>query len=66
MKTGDCIGDPTEVARIRYEDFKTNMPISEWEDVEQYNTNPGATKNRGYSFPMAYMQMNSKIDKVSS
>ncbi len=66
MDVGDRIGDPTEVSRLRYEDFKTNMPISEWEDIEQYNSNPGATSTRGFTFPMAYLQMTSGLDKVRS
>uniref|UniRef100_A0A5K3EPN3 CYTOSOL_AP domain-containing protein n=1 Tax=Mesocestoides corti TaxID=53468 RepID=A0A5K3EPN3_MESCO len=63
MMSGDRIGDPTEVARVRYEDFEPNMPISEWEDVEQFNTNPGATTNRGFTFPAGYLQMVSGLDK---
>lgn len=63
MKTGDKIGDPTEVARIRFEDFKPNFALTEWEDVQQFNTN-GGTGTRGFSFPMAMLQMTSMLDKV--
>nr|VZI19113.1 unnamed protein product [Spirometra erinaceieuropaei] len=60
---GDLIADPSEVARIRYEDFEVNYPISDWEDVMQFNDKPGATSSRGFSFPMGFMSITSELDK---
>ncbi|VDM00379.1 unnamed protein product [Schistocephalus solidus] len=60
---GDMIADPSEVARIRYEDFQVNYPLSDWEDVMQFNDKPGATSNRGFTFPMGFMCIASDLDK---
>lgn len=64
MDAGDMISDPAEVARIRYEDISPNKPISEWEDIEQYNELASMTKSRGFTFPVGYLLMASNLDEV--
>lgn len=61
--SGDLVGDPSAVARIRYEDYQKNYGIQEFEDIEQYNPASGATSSRGFTFPMGYLSLVSGLDQ---
>ncbi|MBX3461549.1 MAG: leucyl aminopeptidase family protein [Planctomycetes bacterium] len=63
MATGDRLGDPFEVSRLRREDFDFVRPRSKADDVLSCNNAPSSATARGHQFPMAFLCLASGLDK---
>lgn len=62
-ESGEVMGEPCEVTRLRKEDFEFNLPLAETEDVVQANDKPSTMTNRGHMSPAAFMITASGLDK---
>lgn len=63
MRTGDLVGDPFEVSRLRREDWDFVRPRSRADDVLSCNNLPSSGTARGHQFPMAFLCLASGLDK---
>lgn len=61
--SGETIGDPFEVSRLRREDFKCHQGKAEGDDVLQALGKPSAQSERGHQGPGAFLIMASGLDK---
>lgn len=61
--SGETIGDPFEISRIRREDFRFHEGQAEGDDVLQANNKPSSRTPRGHQGPAAFLIMSSGLDK---
>lgn len=62
--SGETIGDPFEISRIRREDFRLHEGRSEGDDVLQAVNKSSLRTERGHQGPSAFLIMASGLDKV--
>lgn len=60
---GDLWGDPSEVSRIRREDYRFIAPKTRADDVRSCNNAASSITSRGHQFPMAFLAISSGIDE---
>ncbi|CAL8105831.1 unnamed protein product [Calicophoron daubneyi] len=60
---GDKIADMVEISTIRREDYESNKPGSETEDILQCNNLPSTMTNRGHQIPGAFLILASGLHK---
>lgn len=65
QSSGELIGDPYEISRIRKEDYDHHQSKTEYEDLVQANTKPSVAGARGHQGPAAFLIMASGLDQVS-
>lgn len=63
--SGEAIGDPFEISRIRREDFLTHQGRAEGDDILQALNQPSSKTPRGHQGPAAFLIKASGLDKVS-
>lgn len=63
--SGETIGDPFEISRIRREDFLTHQGRAEGDDILQALNQPSSKIQRGHQGPAAFLIKASGLDKVS-
>lgn len=61
--SGETMGDPFEVSRIRREDFKFHEGRTEGDDLLQAVNQPSSTTARGHQGPSAFLIMASGLNK---
>lgn len=61
--SGETIGDPFEISRIRREDFRFHEGRMEGDDVLQAINKPSSRTERGHQGPAAFLIMASGLDK---
>ncbi|XP_012938616.1 putative aminopeptidase W07G4.4 [Aplysia californica] len=65
--TGDKVGDPFEISRIRREDFQAHKATSDPEaDLVSAVNNPYSRRKRGHQKPTAFLLQASGLDKHGS
>ena len=62
--SGEIMGDPLEVSRLRREDFKFHEGLAEGDDVIQAASKPSTQIQRGHQGPAAFLVLASGLDKV--
>lgn len=62
-KSGDLIGDPSEISPLRTEDFNFHRAKTYGEDLLQCNNLPSSRTPRGHQTPAAFLIMSSGLDK---
>ena len=65
QNSGELIGDPYEISRIRKEDYDNHKGKSEYEDLTQVSNNK-SDRSRGHQGPASFLIMASGLDNVSS
>lgn len=63
--SGEAMGDPFEISRIRREDFHFHEGKSEGDDIHQAVSQLSAKVPRGHQGPAAFLIKASGLDKVS-
>lgn len=63
--SGETMGDPFEISRIRREDFCTYEGRAEGDDILQALNQPSSKIPRGHQGPAAFLIKASGLDKVS-
>lgn len=63
--SGETMGDPFEISRIRREDFHFHEGIAEGDDIRQAVNQLSSKLPRGHQGPAAFLIKASGIDKVS-
>lgn len=63
--SGEVMGDPFEISRIRREDFQTHRGRAEGDDVLQALNKASSKCPRGHQGPAAFLIRASGLDKVS-
>lgn len=63
--SGETMGDPFEISRIRREDFLFHEGIAEGDDLRQAVNQPSSKLPRGHQGPAAFLIKASGLDKVS-
>jgi len=63
--SGETMGDPFEISRIRREDFDTHQGRAEGDDILQALNQPSSKTPRGHQGPAAFLIKASGLDKVS-
>lgn len=63
--SGETMGDPFEISRIRREDFRTHEGYAEGDDIRQAMNQPSSKIPRGHQGPAAFLIKASGLDKVS-
>ncbi|XP_011703642.1 PREDICTED: putative aminopeptidase W07G4.4 isoform X2 [Wasmannia auropunctata] len=61
--SGEVIGDPFEISRIRREDFLTHQGRAEGDDILQARNEPSVRTPRGHQGPAAFLIKASGLDK---
>ncbi|XP_032663447.1 putative aminopeptidase W07G4.4 isoform X1 [Odontomachus brunneus] len=61
--SGEVMGDPFEISRIRREDFRTHRGQAEGDDVLQALNKPSSKTLRGHQGPAAFLIRASGLDK---
>ncbi|XP_074100534.1 putative aminopeptidase W07G4.4 isoform X1 [Cotesia typhae] len=61
--SGDLIGDPFEVSRMRREDFAAHLSSAEGDDIKQSLNVPITRRERCQQSPVAFLIMTSALDK---
>ncbi|KAG7190674.1 hypothetical protein KM043_006752 [Ampulex compressa] len=61
--SGEMMGDPFEISRIRREDFRFHEGRAEGDDVLQAANKPSSKTERGHQGPSAFLIMASGLDK---
>ncbi|CAG5078112.1 Similar to lap-2: Putative aminopeptidase W07G4.4 (Caenorhabditis elegans) [Cotesia congregata] len=61
--SGDLIGDPFEVSRMRREDFAAHLSSAEGDDIKQSSNVPITRRERCQQSPVAFLIMTSALDK---
>lgn len=62
--SGETMGDPFEISRIRREDFHFHEGRTEGDDIYQAPPEGSKTVNRGHQNPSAFLIMASGLGKV--
>lgn len=62
--SGETMGDPFEISRIRREDFHFHEGRTEGDDIYQAPPKGSSVTNRGHQNPSAFLIMASGLDKV--
>lgn len=62
--SGETMGDPFEISRIRREDFQFHEGLTEGDDVLQSVNKSTKKTERGHQGPSAFLIMASGLDKV--
>lgn len=62
-KSGELIGDPSEISPLRKEDFDFHRSKAYGEDLLQCNNLPSSRTPRGHQTPAAFLIMASGLDK---
>lgn len=62
--SGETMGDPFEISRIRREDFSFHEGRTEGDDVLNSDKDSSGVTNRGHQGPSAFLIMASGLDKV--
>lgn len=62
--SGDLIGDPFEILRLRREDFLSFSSSGGSEDIKQGSVVPITRRERFQQSPAAFLIMTSALDKV--
>lgn len=62
--SGDLMGDPVEVSKLRREDFQFHEGRLEGDDVLQAVNKRSSQLDRGHQGPAAFLIMASGLDKV--
>lgn len=62
--SGETMGDPFEISRLRREDFRMHRGRAEGDDILQSLNKPSVTVERGHQGPGAFLVMTSGLDKV--
>ena len=65
QNSGDLIGDPYEISRIRKEDYDNHKGKSEYEDLTQVSNNK-SDRSRGHQGPASFLIMASGLGEVSN
>lgn len=63
--SGEAVGDPFEISRIRREDFLTHQGRAEGDDILQALQQLSSKIPRGHQGPAAFLIKASGLDKVS-
>lgn len=63
--SGEVMGDPLEISRIRREDFQAHRGRAEGDDILQAINKPSSKVPRGHQGPAAFLIKASGLDKVS-
>ncbi|XP_046667535.1 putative aminopeptidase W07G4.4 isoform X1 [Homalodisca vitripennis] len=63
QESGEAVGDPVDISRLRREDFTFHKGKSEGDDVFQANNEPSTRTPRGHQGPAAFLIMASGLDK---
>lgn len=58
---GDAFGDGCEVSRVRKEDYDFVRPRTKADDILSSNTAPSSVTARGHQFPMAFLDIASRL-----
>lgn len=66
VESGDLWADPAEISRSRREDYDFIQPRTKADDLLSSNNAASAVTARGHQFPMAFLQISSGLDKISS
>ncbi|XP_051169638.1 putative aminopeptidase W07G4.4 [Leptopilina boulardi] len=61
--SGEAMGDPFEISRLRREDFKTHQGQAEGDDVLQATRKPSSQSQRGHQGPGAFLIMASGLNQ---
>ncbi|XP_076240994.1 dipeptidase B [Calliopsis andreniformis] len=61
--SGETMGDPFEISRIRREDFRFHSGLTEGDDVLQAMNKPSSKLERGHQGPSAFLIMASGLDR---
>lgn len=64
--SGETMGDPFEISRIRREDFRFHEGRAEGDDVRQAANVLSTKLERGHQGPAAFLIMASGLDKVNT
>lgn len=62
--SGETMGDPFEISRIRREDFQIHTGLTEGDDILQSLNKLSSVTDRGHQGPSAFLIMASGLDKV--
>lgn len=62
--SGETMGDPFEISRIRREDFSFHEGRTEGDDILNSGKDSSGVTNRGHQGPSAFLIMASGLDKV--
>lgn len=62
--SGETMGDPFEISRIRREDFNFHEGLTEGDDILQSANKDTAITERGHQGPSAFLIMASGLDEV--
>lgn len=62
--SGETMGDPFELSRIRREDFRFHSGRTEGDDIFQALNKPSTKIERGHQGPSAFLIMASGLDRV--
>lgn len=63
--SGETMGDPFEISRIRREDFLFHEGVAEGDDIRQAVNQLSSKVPRGHQGPAAFLIKTSGLDKVS-
>jgi leucyl aminopeptidase len=62
--SGDSVGDPVEVSRLRREDYEfITAETAPTEDIRQNGTGSSAVTSRGHQFPAAFLIRAAGLDE---